>query len=61
MKQLLLVYILQQAVLSSGALPAQPLPRRSNVSLEDLVPADYFYHHLERTPDLTFVRELMSD
>jgi hypothetical protein len=29
--------------------------------LEDLVPADYFYHHLERTPDLTFVRELMSD
>ncbi len=29
----------------------------SNVSLEELVPADHFYRHLERTLDLTFVRE----
>jgi transposase len=28
-----------------------------NVSLEDLVPADHFYRHLERTLDLSFVRE----
>ena len=26
------------------------------VSLEDLVPADHFYRHLERTLDLSFVR-----
>jgi hypothetical protein len=28
-----------------------------HVSLEDLVPADHFYRHLERTLDLSFVRE----
>jgi hypothetical protein len=27
------------------------------VSLEDLVPADHFYRHLEQTLDLSFVRE----
>src|SRR5215211_8823492 len=32
-----------------------PLPP---VSLEDLVPPDHFYRHLERTLDLTFVRDL---
>ena len=26
-----------------------------NVSVEDLVPADHFYRHLERTLDLSFV------
>jgi transposase len=31
-----------------------------NVSLEDLVPADYFYRHLHRSLDLTFVRALVS-
>ncbi len=30
-----------------------------NVSLEDLVPADHFYRHLERTLDLAFVREFV--
>jgi len=30
-----------------------------NVSLEDLVPADHFYRHLERTLDLSFVRDLV--
>ena len=35
-----------------------PLPP---VSLEDLVPADHFYRHLERTLDLAFVRDLVRD
>src|SRR3954447_15024809 len=30
-----------------------------NVSLDDLVPADQFYRHVERTLNLTFVRELV--
>src|SRR5215208_3361419 len=34
-----------------------PLPP---VSLEDLVPPDHFYRHLERTLDLMFVRELVG-
>ncbi len=32
-----------------------------NVSLEELVPQDHFYRHLEHTLDLTFVRELVHD
>jgi len=32
-----------------------------NVSLEDLVPADHFYRHLERTLDLSFVREFVHE
>jgi transposase len=32
-----------------------------NVSLEDLVPADHFYRHLERTLDLAFVREFVQE
>jgi transposase len=35
-----------------------PLPP---VSLEDLVPPDHFYRHLERSLDLGFVRELVRD
>ena len=35
-----------------------PLPP---VSLDDLVPPDHFYRHLERVLDLTFVRELVRD
>src|SRR6185503_21162338 len=35
-----------------------PLPP---VSLEDLVPPDHFYRHLERTLDLSFVRDLVRD
>jgi len=34
-----------------------PLPP---VSLEDLVPPDHFYRHLERTLDLAFVRDLVG-
>jgi len=32
-----------------------------NVLLEDLVPADHFYRHLERTLDLSFMREFVQD
>ena len=32
-----------------------------NVSLEDLVPADHFYRHLDRTLDLSFVREFVQE
>jgi transposase len=32
-------------------------PHPIAVSLEDLVPADHFYRHLEVTFDLSFVRE----
>jgi len=31
-----------------------------NVSLEDLVPKDHFYRHVERTLDLTFVHNLVK-
>jgi transposase len=31
-----------------------------NVSLEELVPRDHFYRHLERTLDLSFVREFVE-
>jgi len=30
------------------------------VSLEELVPHDHFYRHLERTLDLSFVREFVA-
>jgi transposase len=32
-----------------------------NISLEELVPADHFYRHLERTLDLRFVRDLVRE
>jgi hypothetical protein len=32
----------------------------STVSLEELVPADHFYRHLDRVLDLSFVRDLVS-
>ena len=31
-----------------------------NVSLEELVPQDHFYRHLERALDLSFVREFVQ-
>jgi transposase len=31
-----------------------------NVSLEDLVPQDYFYRHLDKKLDLSFVREFVQ-
>ena len=32
-----------------------------HVSLEELVPYDHFYRHLERTLDLSFVREFVQE
>src|SRR5258706_6643236 len=32
-----------------------------NVSVEELVPHDHFYRHLERTLDLSFVREFVQE
>ena len=32
----------------------------STLSLDDLVPADHFYRHLDRVLDLSFVRELVQ-
>ena len=32
-----------------------------NISLENLVPGDHFYRHLDRALDLSFVRDLVSD
>ena len=31
-----------------------------NISIEELVPQDHFYRHLERTLDLSFVREFVQ-
>ncbi len=33
----------------------------TNVSLEELVPHDHFYRHLEHTLDLSFVRECVHE
>ena len=33
----------------------------TNVSLEALVPHDHFYRHLEKTLDLSFVREFVQE
>jgi transposase len=33
----------------------------TTVSLEELVPHDHFYRHLERTLDLSFVREFVHE
>ena len=32
-----------------------------NVSLDELVPADHFYRHLERSLDLSFVRKFVHE
>ena len=36
-----------------------PLPH--DLSLEELVPKDHFYRHVEATLDLSFVRDLVRD
>jgi hypothetical protein len=40
---------------------ARVITARHTASLEDLVPPDDFYRHLDRVLDLAFVRELVRD
>src|SRR5215204_3631166 len=42
-------------------LKVREVAARHTVALEDLVPADDFYRHLDRVLDLTFVRDLVRD
>jgi transposase len=35
--------------------------RMGHYPLEELVPQDHFYRHVERTLDLSFVRELVQE
>src|SRR5215213_9839956 len=57
---------LQQAVAREG-LPmlgppkARRVDRPVTAALDDLVPPDHFYRHLEAALDLSFVRELVRD
>jgi transposase len=44
-----------------GPLKSRRVDQPIAVSLDALVPADHFYRHLERTLDLSFVRELAQD
>jgi transposase len=43
-----------------GPPKSRALDRPVTISLEDLVPADHFYRHLERMLDLSFVREWVT-
>ena len=47
----------QTAMMGIKERAVAPLPP---VTLEDLVPPDHFYRHLERALDLAFVRELVG-
>jgi hypothetical protein len=40
---------------------ARPFTPVSAISLDELVPADHFYRHLDRALDLSFVRELVRE
>ena len=42
-------------------LKVREVTARHTVSLEDLVPADHFYRHLDRVLDLAFVRDLVRE
>ena len=44
-----------------GPPKSRDLDRSVLVSLETLVPKDHFYHHLENTLDLSFVRDWVKD
>jgi transposase len=44
-----------------GPKKARRLDRPVTVSLESLVPPNHFYRHLERSLDLSFVRDLVAD
>jgi transposase len=40
---------------------ARDFRKHVSISLEDLVPQDNFYHHVERSIDLSFVRDLADE
>src|SRR4029079_5522684 len=44
-----------------GPVTLRHVAQAVTASLEELVPADHFYRHLERALDLSFVRELARD
>jgi len=44
-----------------GSAKPRRLDEPSIISLEDLVPADHFYRHLEAILDLDFVREWVRE
>ena len=44
-----------------GPPKARHVDRAARVSLDELVPPDHFYRHLERVLDLRFVRDLVRD
>ena len=44
-----------------GPPKARQVDRAARVSLDELVPPDHFYRHLERVLDLRFVRDLVRD
>src|SRR5258708_17194050 len=46
------------AMMGPKARCVTPVPA---VSLEEVVPADHFYRHLDRVLDLSFVRDLVQD
>src|SRR5260221_4356134 len=48
----------RRAMMGTKARCFTPVPA---VSLEELVPADHFYRHLDRVLDLSFVRDLVQD
>src|SRR3712207_4458521 len=52
--------------LPPGKLPMLRVKERAfaplcNLTIEDLVPADHFYRHLEAKLDLSFIRDLVAD
>ena len=50
-----------RCAVARSAAPARVVTARHTVSLDDLVPADDFYRHLDRVRDLAFVRDLVRD
>jgi transposase len=60
-------YVVYQCALPFGKITLMMGTKQRNfaplthISLEELVPADHFYRHLERTLDLSFVREFVQE
>jgi hypothetical protein len=48
-------------VISMMGTKARSFAQLNHVSVEELVPQDHFYRHLERTLDLSFVRAFVQE